>query len=250
MQGMSKTPAPADAPAAPESPERFIPLADGTVLDLKTVGEQRPDGRAEAARCFAEGRLKPALQAASALSDWGERPTTLHSGDVMDALNRQADAVISGDLSRLEGMLTIHAHTLDSMFNHLARKAAQNRDGGYLDAFERYFKLALKAQSQCRSTIESLAEIKNPKAVAFVQQANISAGHQQVNNGVSGPARAGARTGAEKPNPANELLEAIHGNKLEHNTQGQARFSDQSLASVGEVHGAEVRRGQGSGGQE
>jgi hypothetical protein len=52
----------------------------------------------------------------------------------------------------------------------------------HLDASERFMRLALKAQSQCRSTIESLAEIKNPSSVAFVKQANIAKGHQQVNN--------------------------------------------------------------------
>jgi len=40
----------------------------------------------------------------------------------------------------------------------------------------------LKAQSQCRTTIETLSEMKNPKPVAFVQQANIANEPQQVNN--------------------------------------------------------------------
>ena len=45
----------------------------------------------------------------------------------------------------------------------------------------------LKAQAQCRATLEALAEIKNPHPVAFVKQANISSGHQQVNNGMQPP---------------------------------------------------------------
>jgi hypothetical protein len=36
--------------------------------------------------------------------------------------------------------------------------------------------LALKAQSQCRATLETLAAIKNPQPVAFVRQANIAHG--------------------------------------------------------------------------
>jgi hypothetical protein len=39
-----------------------------------------------------------------------------------------------------------------------------------------------KPQAQCRATIEALAEIKNPRPVAFVKQANIAQGPQQVNN--------------------------------------------------------------------
>ena len=54
-------------------------------------------------------------------------------------------------------------------------------------------RMALKAQSQCRATLETLATIKNPPAV-FARQANIAQGPQQVNNGMmpAGEPRAGA----------------------------------------------------------
>lgn len=54
----------------------------------------------------------------------------------------------------------------------------------YLKQFQAYLGLALKAQAQCRATLEALAEIKNPRPMAFVKQANISGGPQQVNNGM------------------------------------------------------------------
>jgi hypothetical protein len=41
-------------------------------------------------------------------------------------------------------------------------------------------RMALKAQSQCRQTLETLATIKNPPVV-FARQANIAQGPQQVN---------------------------------------------------------------------
>ena len=41
-------------------------------------------------------------------------------------------------------------------------------------------RLALNAQSRRRATIKTLAEIKNPKPVTFVQQADIANGPQQV----------------------------------------------------------------------
>ena len=43
-------------------------------------------------------------------------------------------------------------------------------------------KLALKAQSQCRSTWEVVSAIQNPPIAGYVSQANI-AQNQQVNNG-------------------------------------------------------------------
>jgi hypothetical protein len=63
-------------------------------------------------------------------------------------------------------------------------------------------RLALKAQAQCRATIETLATMKNPPLV-IAKQANISAGHQQVNNGA--PSRAEVSS-----NQPNELFEHSH----------------------------------------
>ena len=51
-----------------------------------------------------------------------------------------------------------------------------------MQAAETYVRLALKAQAQCRATLETLATIKNPPVV-YARQANIAAGRQQVNNG-------------------------------------------------------------------
>ena len=107
-------------------------------------------------------------------------------------------------MSEAEATLTAQAATLDAIFNELARRAALNL-GEYINAAEIYLRQALKAQAQCRATLETLAEIKNPRQVAFVKQANISQGHQQVNNGVLGPVRAGAHAHGNNQNQSNEL---------------------------------------------
>jgi hypothetical protein len=75
-------------------------------------------------------------------------------------------------------MLTAQAHTLDAIFNSLAQRAALNM-GEYIQACETYLKLALRAQSQCRTTWEALATIKNPPVMGYVRQANIAHGPQQ-----------------------------------------------------------------------
>jgi len=79
-------------------------------------------------------------------------------------------------------LLVAQAHALDAIFHKLARKATHSE---YLNQLDVHLRLALKAQSQCRATLETLAEIKNPIAGAYVWQANIAAGHQQINNGTS-----------------------------------------------------------------
>ena len=107
---------------------------------------------------------------------------------VIVAINDEVRSVLKGDMSRPEEMLVAQAHTLDVMFNSLAQRAALNINGGYPQAAETYLRMALKAQSQCRTTLESLSEIKNLRGATFIKQQNV-ANQQQVNNGVSVGAR-------------------------------------------------------------
>ncbi len=109
--------------------------------------------------------------------------------------------------------------------------------GEYLGAAETYLRLALKAQSQCRATLETLAEIKNPMTGAYVRQANIAAGHQQINNG-SPPAGAASRAG-EIENPPNKLLEATHGERLDLGTPATASAVNSPVEAVGAIHRTE-----------
>lgn len=97
------------------------------------------------------------------------------------AMKEKADKVKAGNSDEMESLLVAQATALDAIFNELARRSALNM-GEYLDASERYMRLALKAQAQSRATVEALAEVKSPRAVAFVKQANIANGPQQVNN--------------------------------------------------------------------
>ena len=130
---------------------------------------------------------------------------TLDVTECVRTLNKRVDAAHSGDLKQAETTLTAQAATLDAIFNEMARRAALNV-GEYLDATERYMRLALKAQGQCRATLETLAAIKNPPVI-FARQANISHGPQQVNND-GFPSSTRTRGHARKTDIApNELLE-------------------------------------------
>ncbi|MSP28733.1 MAG: hypothetical protein EXR80_10155 [Methylococcales bacterium] len=120
----------------------------------------------------------PSVQAALTIQEW--------EGDVYEfnslnkALSLQIDEVNNGNMKRPEAILLAQAHTLDELFNNLARRAHKMQS---LKRYEMNLRLALKAQSQCRATLETLAAIKNPPVI-FAKQANISNGHQQINNGV------------------------------------------------------------------
>jgi hypothetical protein len=83
-------------------------------------------------------------------------------------------------LGIIEKTLVAQANSLDAIFNELVCRAALNM-GEYLETIDRYMRLALKAQRQCRAMLKCLAEIKSPAPLVFVKQANI-ADNQQVNN--------------------------------------------------------------------
>jgi hypothetical protein len=138
-------------------------------------------------------------------------------------------------------MLISQAHTLDAIYNDLVRRALLNmRD--YFDASERLMRLALKAQSQCRTTLESLAEIKNPRSVAFVRQANIAQGGPQQVNNAPPPEPSRAR---EKLKPLNELLgDQPSESWLESGTTVPASRRDPEMASVGAINGPAHEGGQ------
>jgi hypothetical protein len=158
---------------------------------------------------LARAGLNPSTHAALALGKWGERLGRQDINEVRAELERQAAAASDNDLSRLEGMLTMQAHVLDALFSNLAIRARNTL--GHPDAWERFMRMALKAQSQCRTTIETLAEIKNPKPLAIVRQANIAHGHQQVNNGSGAELCPGKAKGK-----LNELSEEPYGQRLDH----------------------------------
>ncbi len=135
----------------------------------------------------------------------------LHLAECVHALRDKTRAINRGDLSSAEAMLTEQAAALNAIFGELARRAALNM-GEYPDAFDRYMRLALKAQTQCRATLETLATIKQGPAI-IARQANIAHGPQQVNNGVPvNDAQAHARAGETK-SAKTELLGHSDGNE-------------------------------------
>jgi hypothetical protein len=168
---------------------------------------------AQAARTFARGTY--------GATDWTES---------VAALKDKVAKVQTGDLSGMEAMLTSQATTLDSIFTEMARRAAMNM-GEYPKAADLYLRLALKAQSQCRTTVEALAEIKVPRHVAFVRQANIAHGPQQINNGAGESLAHG-----EYLIPSNELSGVGHELLPDTRTSALEGRIDTPMEAVGAIH--------------
>ena len=154
----------------------------------------------------------------------------LHLEGLINNLNQQVEAVADNKLDRPEAMLVAQAHTLDAIFNNMTQRAVLNA-GQYIDACDTYLKLGLRAQSQCRATLETLSEIKNPKSVAFVRQANIVGGHQQVNNGVSTNNESCAEENQNRPN---ELMETQHGERMDVGAAAATGRENSPVEAMGE----------------
>ena len=137
-------------------------------------------------------------------------------------LSQQTADVIGGNMTRPESILLSQAHTLDALFNSLVMKGLNQ---SHMPHYESFLRLAYKAQSQCRSTLQSLSDIKNP-SVVYAKQANITNGNQQINNGVPAP-----RT-QENKNYSNELLENTHGERLDIREKSTASFVNSELATM------------------
>lgn len=206
-------------------------------VQIKATGPDDVD--AAKARTF----LRPTVTGAVAIRTAHRSENGVTDGPSIEALTNelsaQCKAVADGSMARPEALLTVQAHTLDTLFSDLVRRAYSHTG---LDPFERIMRLALRVQSQARATVETLAVIKNPPMV-FAKQANVTTGPQQVNNGnfrTSAYACAGAREIESRPN---ELLEQTNGERLDTGAAGGAGRSGEDLETVGAFNGAPDRRG-------
>lgn len=169
----------------------------------------------------------------------------LSLSDMVDSLKAAGKRVNANDLAESEQMLTAQAIALNAVFGEMCRRASLNM-GDYLDASERYMRLALKAQGQCRATLETLAAIKNPPIV-YAKQANIANGPQQVNNGPGAFAEA-PLTPARGEFQQSKLLEEQHGSTLvDAGAARAAAGGHRPLEAVGAFDGAEERRRKSAG---
>lgn len=83
-------------------------------------------------------------------------------GDYTNQMQIAGDKAVAGEMAFASRTLAAQAITLDAMFTELARRAAANM-GEYINAAERYARLALKAQANSRATLEALAKLHQPR---------------------------------------------------------------------------------------
>ena len=136
-----------------------------------------------------------------------------------------------------EEMLQTQAIVLDLVFNQLLAQAINQPDPLVLDSM---LKLALKAQSQCRSTLAAISDIRHPRITNNIAQLNNANGHQQVNNGTSARAGESSKSKVGKKNTPNELPEELSNDILQNSgTPKSGAREDQVDATMENSDGAE-----------
>ena len=157
----------------------------------KAVSDLKPDnaltleqkGTETGAQTMARKLMEPAFRNAAAASGFtakmlGDKIERPGLADYAHHFQLTSEKAAEGDLAMASHILAAHAMTLDSMFTELARRAAMNM-GDYINAAERYGRLALKAQSNCRATLEALAKLHQPREQT-VRHVHVSEGGQAV----------------------------------------------------------------------
>lgn len=167
----------------------------------------------------------PIANAAVVIEKYGKPFGELDWPSLGEVISDSVRQVRKGDMSQVEEMLLTQAYAMQSIFMNFSRRALAQQ---YQKPMESYFRMAMKAQNQCRMTLETLATVKNPPVV-YARQANIAHGPQQVNNGVSDT----TRTREEKQNGSNELSgDANHVEILDAGTTGTTGQSYSPMETV------------------
>lgn len=185
----------------------------------------------DAPLAYAEVLLGPYLTSSDVVANFafaGQKlPDDYSAMAVIESLKKDAVKINAGDMTKVEAILSSQATALNGMFSALANRAASNM-GKHIETSERYLRMALKAQNQCRMTLETLSNIKNPPVV-YARQANISNGPQQVNNTLH------AYTGENKNQPI-KVLEQSNEQRVDSPAQSETGHSNSELETVDASH--------------
>jgi hypothetical protein len=183
--------APDEAQTPHYAPSKVFPVR---VLAGATLAEQAQQVASDlTAPESAATRVIVAAEGKSVAGEWLDVPGTLAE------LRRVAKQVNAGDLSYAEAMLVNQAQAMQSLSTRLIERGL-SQEG--LAQFEVFMRLGLRAQSQSRQALETLAMIRQGPAV-FARQANVAHGPQQV---VNTPQPAPIARAAAKQKPADPTI--------------------------------------------
>jgi len=168
--------------------------------------------------------LASAAMAINTLHDHGR---LLDVPTLMNELTESSERVTAGNITEIEQMLMTQAKMLDYIFydslNYLS-------DLNMTNQVELISNIAFRAQSQCRKTLSTLAELKHPRRAIFVKQQNNAVINQQVNNAVKHE----SNDFINSKKVANELLEIKeNGQWMDARAQTETIANDAEMEALG-----------------
>ncbi len=154
-----------------------VPKGKG-VENKDTLNVANEPGKSKERR-LAEVVIDPNASAMNAVrmfskGSFGAQDTT----ELFTAIAERSKAAGKGNIDPHKAMLAAQAETLNAIFTEMARRAALNM-GEYIGATESYMRLGLKAQAQCRASIEALDKLNNQR-VQTVRHVHVNEGAQAV----------------------------------------------------------------------
>jgi len=122
-----------------------------------TLKIQAQKGKSES-RQKTEVIMRPMIRNGYIVGSLGGKHFGTEQPDLTDTVDIMAEAckkVRANDLSDQRDILTSQAMALDAIFTVMIMRSENNLKD-YFDASQRFMRMALKAQAQCRTTIEAL----------------------------------------------------------------------------------------------
>ena len=183
--------------------------------------------------------VDPAVQAGETIVDFTMTMAgKLDTAALATELRKVCTKVRASNLDSGMEMLALQAQTLSAIFHRLARAAAAAE---YVMLQESLLKVAFRAQSQCRATWEAISTIQNPPLAGYVRQANVSHGHQIVNNTETVTHARGEKAPTKLLEPTTNEADKW----LDRRAPQTAGRADSQVATVVELNGTEDRQRQG-----
>ena len=134
---------------------------------------------------------------------------------LMAVLKAESEPLSEGKSEDIGPILANQAIALQSLFARLTERGLSQNSMSNIEAF---MKLALRAQSQCRATLEALASINKPPSIHAIQ-ANVAT-NQQINYS------------------QNQLLGDDDELRQDRGTSGAEKAVNPEMEAVGKVDGA------------
>lgn len=220
---------PAKAEASPHPSDGATSKPRDSAAELKANSYVR--GQMTATSFFAAQRVVMAAEKR------GAAPLVDNWDGLTDRLQAFGAKVNGGDMTEVERMLAHQAVALQSIFTRLVEGAMSAE---MVSSFDLNLRYGLRAQAQCRATLETLAAIKNP-SVVFARQANLTTGPQQINNGVAPRARGGSVEFDQTEQSGGQ-----HELRQDGGTSALALGDDSPMAPMGAIDGAADAGRQGA----